>query len=135
VNVLTWNETLSVGVQPIDDEHRELFDFLTALEAATKQSMEPESAARLLRELEEATRKHFAVEETVMRTAKYPGLVLHRANHLRLMEKLEAFSSRYGRGGQSLNQHALNFLGDWLVNHIQTDDLRLGDWLREHKLF
>jgi len=133
MTALTWNDTFSVGVEPLDDEHRELFGLLAALEAATTQRLQPESAARLLRKLEEATRTHFAREEAVMRAAKYPGLTLHSANHLRLMEKLEAFMARHGHGGQALNRHAINFLGDWLVNHIQTDDMRLGDWLRERK--
>ena len=133
MTALTWNDRFSVGVKPLDDEHRELFSILAALEAATTQSLEPEAAARLLRKLEEATRTHFAREEAVMRAAKYPGLALHSANHLRLMEKLEAFEARYGQGGQALNQHAHSFLDDWLANHIQTDDMRLGDWLRGHR--
>jgi hemerythrin len=68
-----------------------------------------------------------------MSIAKYPGLALHSANHLRLMEKLEAFAARHGHGGQALNQYALNFLGDWLIYHIRTDDMRLGNWLRKGK--
>ncbi len=72
MNVLAWNDSFSVGVGPLDDEHRELFGLLKALEAATMQSLEPETPARLLRKLEEATRTHFAVEETVMRAAKIP---------------------------------------------------------------
>jgi hemerythrin len=33
-----------------------------------------------------------------------------------------------------VNQHALNFLRDWLLHHIENDDARLGAWLNERKL-
>ena len=133
MNVLTWNDTFSVGVRRLDDEHRKLFGLLMALEASIRQSRQPETPARLLVMLEEATRAHFAEEEALMRAAKYSGLALHSASHVCLIEELETFGARHGRGEQPLNQHALNFLGNWLVDHIQTDDLRLGDWLRERK--
>jgi hemerythrin-like metal-binding protein len=94
---------------------------------------EPAEMGVLLNKLSAATAKHFADEEAMMREAKYPGLALHAANHQRLMEKVEAFAARHSRSGATVNQHALNFLRDWLLHHIENDDARLGAWLKERK--
>jgi hemerythrin len=126
---LNWNDKYRVGVRAIDDEHKELFDAVNELESAA--ALNTETGA-LLKKLVSATRGHFADEERAMREAKYPGLALHAANHQRLMEKVEAFAARYSGTGAAVNRHALTFLRDWLVYHIENDDLRLGTWLSEH---
>jgi hemerythrin len=126
---LSWGEKYAVGFQGIDDEHKEMFDAVQELESALERNAE---TAAPLKKLVDATAKHFASEELMMRTAKYPGLALHAANHRRLMEKVEAFAARHGQGGVAVDQHALKFLRDWLLYHIENDDARLGGWLKDH---
>jgi hemerythrin-like metal-binding protein len=128
--VLTWCDKYTVGIRAIDDEHKELFDTVSELESAV--ALNAETGA-LLKKLVVATSSHFADEEAIMRGAKYPGLALHVANHQRLMEKVEAFAARHSQSGVAMNQHALNFLRDWLLYHIENDDARLGSWWSGHK--
>ena len=130
---LNWSEKHAVGLRGIDDEHEELFDAVRGVESAMARNAEPAETGALLKKLAAATGKHFANEEAIMRGAKYPGLVLHAANHQRLMEKAKAFAVRHGQGGVAVNQHALNFLRDWLLHHMENDDARLGAWLNERK--
>jgi hemerythrin-like metal-binding protein len=130
---LSWCDKYAVGVEAIDDEHKELFEAVRGLESAMARFAAPAEMGVLLKKLSAATAKHFSDEEAMMREAKYPGLALHVANHQRLMEKVEAFAARHSRSGATVNQHALNFLRDWLLHHIENDDARLGAWLKEHK--
>ena len=130
---LTWNETYAVGVEAIDGEHKELFDAVRAFELAMTRNTEAAEIRALLRTLTAATVKHFTHEEAMMREAKYPGLTLHSVNHRHLMEKLDAFVVRFSRDGAAINQHALSFLRDWLVHHIESDDQRFGDWLKDRE--
>ena len=130
---LSWCDKYAVGVEAIDDEHKELFEAVRGLESAMARFAEPAEMGVLLNKLSAATAKHFADEEAMMREAKYPGLALHVANHQRLMEKVETFAARHSRSGATVNQHALNFLRDWLLHHIENDDARLGAWLKERK--
>jgi len=120
-----------IGVESIDDDHKALFSAVEDLKSAMDGKAEAREMGALLHRLAEATGKHFASEESLMREAKYPGLALHQANHQRLMEKLHAFVARHGRSGAQLDHYALNFLRDWLVFHVENDDQRLGDWLRD----
>jgi hemerythrin-like metal-binding protein len=128
---LNWRDKYAVGFRAIDNEHKELFEAATEVESAAARNAQPAETAVLLKKLVSATAKHFASEEAMMREAKYAGLALHAANHQRLMEKVEAFATRHGQNGVAVNQHALNFLRDWLLYHIDNDDARLGGWLKE----
>ena len=130
---LGWSQTYAVGVAALDDEHRELFDAVQAFELAMMRNTEAEEIRALLRNLTAATVEHFAHEEAMMRDTKYPGLTLHTVNHRHLMEKLDAFVVRFSRDGAAINQHALSFLRDWLVHHIESDDRRLGEWLNDRQ--
>jgi len=130
---LVWSDNCSVGIDSIDGEHRVLFDTIAELESAATQNLDRETVAALLTKLANATREHFSQEEELMKTRSYPGLALHAANHQRLIEKLNAFAARYGPGSQAMDQHAANFLRDWLLHHVQNDDRRLGAWLRDRK--
>ena len=128
-----WNQQYNVGVEALDEEHRGLFSRLQELEDAIAQSAAHEKAMGILRKIAESTRDHFQGEEAQMQELQYPGITLHRANHQRLMEKLLAFAARYVSGGQKLDHHALNFLRDWLLYHIQNDDARYGSWLQDRE--
>ena len=130
---LTWSNKYAVGIAAIDDEHKELFDAVQAFESAMTRNTEAAEIRALLRNLTAATVTHFAHEEAMMREAKYPGLTLHIVNHRHLMEKLDAFTVRFGRDGAAINRHALSFLRDWLVPHIENDDRRFGDWLKDRE--
>lgn len=127
---LNWNDKYAVGDHEIDEEHQELFDTVRKIEAAMARKAE---TGALLDKLVAATGSHFAHEEEMMRVRKYPGLALHVANHERLLNKIEVFAARHGRGGVAMDQHALNFLRDWLMNHMDNDDALLGTWMSEHK--
>jgi hemerythrin len=130
---LDWSNACNVSVEEIHEEHKEMFDAIRELESAVGRSAAPKETGALLRKLLIATSDHFTHEEAMMREAMYPGLALHIANHHRLIEKLKAFMARHGRQGQQLDQHALAFLRDWLIHHIQSDDQRVGDWMTERK--
>lgn len=130
---LSWCGKYAVGVEAIDDEHKELFNAVQAIESAMARNADPAEMDVLLKVLPAVTFEHFAGEEAMMRAVKYPGVVLHAANHQRLMEKVEAFSARYSHGGVAVNQYALNFLRDWLLYHIENDDARFGVWWSERK--
>jgi hemerythrin-like metal-binding protein len=128
---LTWSDKSAIGVEAIDEEHKELFEAMGELESAVTRNAGAEETGALLGKLAATTGKHFADEEALMREAKYSGIAMHTANHQRLMEKINAFVARLNRNGAEMNQHDLNFLRDWLVYHIENDDRRLGDWLKD----
>ena len=59
----------------------------------------------------------------MMAAANYPGLADHKLKHRELIKQVEDYVLSYDKGDIALNVKLLNFLNDWLVNHIQKVDM------------
>jgi hemerythrin-like metal-binding protein len=129
---MTWNAKYSVGVHTLDDQHSVLFDILNDLHSAMMKGQAQNLTGPLLKKLLEYTRTHFKDEETLLARTTYPGLAAHRILHQDLVKQVERYVERFDRGEITLNVHLLNFLRDWLTNHIQKTDHEYGPWLNEH---
>jgi hemerythrin-like metal-binding protein len=130
--LIKWNQSFSVGVQSIDKQHTVLFDSLNELHASMMSGQAQNMTGPLLKKLLDYTRNHFSEEEKMMAAAKYPGLTDHLAKHRILVKQVEEYAARYEKGEITLNLHLLNFLRDWLTNHIQKTDKEYGPWMNEH---
>jgi hemerythrin-like metal-binding protein len=130
--LLTWNSDYSVGVAALDNQHTGLFDTLNDLHAAMMKGQARGMTGPLLHKRVDYTRIHFAAEEAMMTATKYPGLVQHIAKHRDLTKQVDEFAGRFERGEITLSLPLLNFLRDWLTNHILKEDHEYGPWLNSH---
>jgi hemerythrin len=130
--LLTWTSKYSVGVKALDSQHTVLFGLLNDLHDAMMKGQAQSLSGPLLRKLVEYTHTHFAAEEQSLAATKYPGLADHRIKHRELIQQVEEYADRFDRGEVTLNIQLMNFLRDWLSNHIQKVDHDYGPWLNEH---
>ena len=129
---LTWTDKLSVGVQKLDAQHTVLIETLNELHAAMMKGQARVVAGKILSNLIEYTREHFAAEEAMMQETKYPAFPAHCIKHRELTKQVEDYVARLEKGDITLNVHLLNFLSDWLTEHIQGEDQKYGPWMNEH---
>ena len=130
--LMTWNDKYSVGIKTLDHQHTGLFDIINSLHDAMLKGEAHTMTSPLLRKLVEYTQIHFAAEEAMLIASKYPGFDAHKAKHVDLIKQVEEYATRFENGEISLNVHLLNFLRDWLTNHIEKVDHEYGPWLSEH---
>jgi len=130
--LLSWNSKYSVGVKTMDGQHTILFGLLNDLHAAMLKGQAQSLTGPLLRRLVEYTHTHFAAEEKMLADTRYPGLAAHKIKHSKLIEKVEGYLVRFEAGEITLNLNLMNFLRDWLTEHIQKTDHEYGSWLNEH---
>jgi hemerythrin len=130
--LMTWSSKYSVGVQAMDKQHTILFGILNDLHDAMMKGQAKQLTGALLRKLVSYTREHFTAEEAVMAASGYAALAQHRVIHRDLTKQVDEFAARYERGESTLNLQLLNFLRDWLANHIQNEDQKYGPWVNEH---
>ncbi|HVN92205.1 MAG TPA: bacteriohemerythrin [Terracidiphilus sp.] len=127
---LVWEDSrYSVGVKTIDGQHHMLFGMINDLHEAMLKGQAQTQVGPLLRKLAQYTQTHFAEEEKMMSAANFPGLADHKFQHAQLIEKVQAFSSRYEKGEIAMNIDLMNFLRDWLTNHIQKVDREYSPWM------
>ncbi|XZG71349.1 bacteriohemerythrin [Chitinibacteraceae bacterium HSL-7] len=124
--LIEWNDSLSVGIQEIDEQHKVLVELLNQLYTAIHERHAREACHDILRQLVEYTRIHFAVEESLMRILGYPDYEPHKAKHEALIDQIHQFEQRVA-AGEAVSFELLHFLRNWLTGHIVEGDMRYVD--------
>ena len=130
--LLTWSSKYSVGVKSLDDQHTEFIGILNELHSAMLKGKAQSIAGALLTKLMNGARNHFSTEERLMESTKFAGLAEHRAEHRALTAKVDEYLARHKRGDNTMFLELLNFLRDWLTNHMQQVDKKYTAWMNEH---
>ncbi len=133
MEIIKWVDTYSVGVEEIDNQHKRLVRILNELYNAMSVGKGRDILDKILNELSEYTVKHFYTEEKKMIVHGYPGYSEHKKEHNNFVEKIDDFKYQYAEGNTKITIELVNFLKDWLVNHITTVDKQLGDFLSKKR--
>jgi hemerythrin len=126
-----WADNYSVGIQPMDDQHKQLVEMVDRLYEAMKSGRGNEILGTLFSNLLAYTRTHFAEEEALMQQCGYPGLAEHRQLHEQLTQQVLQMAEQFQSGRGSLTVQMATFLKEWLVNHIQGTDKKYAPAMRE----
>ena len=129
---MQWTPDLSVGIQEIDDQHKELFGQLNGLSEAMMKGMGKGEIGKLLDFLGAYVVTHFGAEERQMARQNYPSLASHRAKHQELIADFTKFRTEFDTAGAKLSLVLdLNSkLVAWLKTHICGTDKQLGAFLK-----
>lgn len=133
---MEWTQDLAVGVEAIDEQHRELFTRITRLLRAIKEKRCREEIDGTIAFLEDYARTHFAMEEKYMQDTGYEGLEDHRGYHRVYMKNLaelkaEASLPRVSGMSYDLSVATNQMVVDWIVDHIMSVDRKFGEFLRQ----
>ena len=125
--MLQWNESYSVGVQAMDDQHRILISVLNELNEAMTATHDLMAGESLLDKLLSYTHHHFNREEELLEATAFPGAEDHRRHHADLRWAVKEFMSRCA--DPTLNVDLMFFLRDWLKYHILDECKAYGPWM------
>lgn len=121
--LINWQDSYSVGIPLIDHDHKLLVSITNRLHDAICAEQGRDVIARVLHILSEYTKTHFVREEKLMEKGNYPDLEAHKEEHIRLAEQVQEIVSHYRAGDAHVDQEALDFLKNWLTNHILGSDM------------
>ncbi|MCX8025331.1 MAG: bacteriohemerythrin [Thermanaerothrix sp.] len=124
-----WNPIYSIGVEQYDEQHKRLFAIAQKLYEAMSAGQGRTVLNNIFDELVDYTRTHFASEETLMERYNYPDYAPHRQQHEELTQQVLELRERFRNGQIALSITVMNFLKDWLRNHIYDSDKRYGQFL------
>ncbi|BAI71381.1 methyl-accepting chemotaxis protein [Azospirillum sp. B510] len=131
---MPWSDGLAVGEEAIDTDHMILIALMNEAAALARppRAGDRGTAAKALKEavgrLLTYTALHFDQEERLMERSGYPDAAGHKAQHDALRTRAEALHRRL-EAGDSVADELLALLRDWLFEHIQRADRRIGDHL------
>jgi hemerythrin len=125
-----WKDSYSVHVQSIDGQHQNLFRMAGELHRAMSAGDSKLVLAKLLDKLVDYTAVHFAHEERLMQSAKYPDFAAHKAAHDELTRQVLKFQEDFKAGRIAIGISLLQFLKSWLEKHIQETDKKYTPYLQ-----
>jgi len=130
---MQWDESLAIGIELIDAQHRE---WIRRVEDVSLAMHSAEGVRRLVKTLDflkDYTRFHFETEERFMADHQYPELDDHRREHAELHETLARLEADLDEEGITapLTESVNTLLENWLIQHIRQVDQRFGAFLRD----
>lgn len=128
---LTWNNTLSVQIQEIDEDHRRLVDLFNILSHSVSEGEAADYVEAVMEELISCTVWHFKHEERLMLKYGYEGFEEHKSEHQELIDSVMALHQKLLEQGKQVSDDEIEFLEHWLTGHILGADMDLGAYLGE----
>ncbi len=121
---LEWNEELRVGIESIDNEHRQLILMLDQLYQDLHDGKPPRELLRKLDEIVTCIGVHFAHEEGYFDKTGYPEpeASKHKKEHVGLTAQIKELQAKYKTEPKVLSENVMAFLKNWLVDHIKGKD-------------
>lgn len=129
MSYVDWNESMSVGVEVIDRQHKELLRLINELHGAMTQGQGTTVLREIIDGLIEYTHVHFRTEEGYFEACDYPDCAAHEQQHRDFVAKVADFKQGFDEGRLMLTLDVMSFLGDWLMEHIQGSDASYGPFL------
>ena len=126
------DSSLSVNVELIDSQHKELIKRISDISDAVDSHQSPEVILNTLSFMSDYTDFHFSTEETHMRKHEYPAMDLHIKQHDEFKSMVRTMIEDFQEEGatpalgKSINTYLLN----WLIDHIKGIDSKFGEFLR-----
>ena len=125
-----FKEEYKTGIDFVDAEHQRLFEIAEDAYQLQQNEFIPDkydNIIKILEELRDYTKSHFAHEESYMKEIGYKGMFTQKVQHDAFIAKLDEMDL------QSLDEDSdeaindiLTFLTNWLVSHILNVDELIG---------
>lgn len=126
---IIWDETLSVEVDEIDEDHRRLVDLFNILSQSVAEGDSTDYIEAVLEELISFTIWHFRHEERLMLMYKYTGIEDHKTEHHDLINHAKELQKKFHKENKQLTNDDIEYLETWLTEHILGHDMKLGFYL------
>ena len=126
---MKWNSSLAIGIEAIDNQHKQIFEHLLALENSVAKRDPWHIVRFLLSQLAEYMKFHLAVEEAMLEIVRYPQHTEHCQAHAKIMDQIADLEKHLQRAGSETN--LVGFFEDWFIRHVLSEDRQYADYVKK----
>ncbi len=132
-----WKDKYRIGVELIDQQHKELFgrvsNFLQAVQGEGRWEEKLEQVKSTMEFMQNYVVEHFAAEEQFQREISFPEYETHKRVHDDFKATVNDYAARFAQAGysQDLVQEFGAKLMTWLIMHVAAADQRIGAYVRK----
>jgi hemerythrin-like metal-binding protein len=133
--LVEWSdEKMSIGIDPIDKQHRYLVDTLWLANDKLARGDDDVLLAKIIEEMLGYAIMHFETEEELMQRYDYEAAHPenardHVSQHREFSHRMVTFNDQLHEGQHVSRMEVLTFLNDWLQNHLLGVDQLFGEFL------
>lgn len=136
---ITWGPTYSVDVKMIDLQHQKLFSILNTLYDEIHGKSNDKATMPIvedtLLDLKTYVQFHFAEEAKYFKKFQYEKTEEHNAQHSFYEKKINELYERYLGGEANMENEIIDFLDEWILNHINIADKEYTKCFHDHGLY
>jgi hemerythrin len=126
MSLIDWQDEFEIGIEPVDDDHKELVDLINAIHEELIGAKASDRLQRFFHQLHTAISEHFALEERIMGGLGYDDVDAHKTDHEQLLNEIQGIMERQARGGYAGSETDLaHRLRAWFMDHFSAMDAPL----------
>ena len=131
-HVLAWKDEFNLGHDWVDMQHRRLFELVNGLVESCAAGSDAIKLKGTLDFLVNYTVQHFDDEEALQLKYNYPGYEKHKRIHEDFKVTVGGLVEKFTAGESSaeLSNDVNKIVVRWLINHIQREDKKIGEHIR-----
>lgn len=130
MHIYEWKSQYDVGLELIDEEHKNLIKCINKLIIA--QNLDQYIILKLADEVIAYAEFHFLCEENLMYLTQYPELEPHIEIHKKLIKELKDHRRGLSQSVYTL-QDFVTFLVRWFIDHTQSEDPKVAKHVNSYK--
>lgn len=135
---IVWSSEYETGVDDIDEQHQILVNTINEASQKLGEDASVESLETITRDLLSYALYHFEEEEEMMQKYDYKAYSLneyesHMKQHRDFSAKVVAIRESIKEGNPICKDELIEFLTNWLINHINKTDKKLGAYICSQK--
>jgi len=132
---IQWTKENSVNVKELDEQHKQFIGILNSLYDAVYHVENRNQLKDILDKLTNFANLHFKTEESYFDKFNYENSEEHKIEHAKLKAQVAEFYKKFEDGKAEITVELLDFLEDWLVDHLGIQDKKYTDCFNNHGLY
>lgn len=132
MTAIIWDDSLSVNVAEIDQQHQKFISIANELSDSLRQDKGPDFVGNIVNELIDYAEVHFKTEEKYFDQFGYPDADNHKKEHAAFIVRVSDVKSRLDEGEGVLSFEMLKFVSLWLLRHIENIDKKYSQFLNDN---
>jgi len=133
---LEWKEEYSLGIETIDNQHKKLLGMINALSDLRVTDDLREVSMKVINDMKEYTIYHFKTEEEYFEKFNYEDKDAHKKIHDAFVAKIGDFADELSKTPDEdiiqFTYKLLDYLQDWLIDHIMGTDRKYAELFKEN---
>ena len=133
VDAIPWKAEYNVKIKSIDDQHKSLVDLMNDLNNAMLHEKGKNEIGRIIKGLVDYTEFHFDYEEKLLKKHNYSDFDNHKKMHVKFVDQIKKVQKEFQSGEKEMSKEVMDFLKNWLIQHIMGTDTKYSELLQKNK--